>query len=300
MSFVSRIVRIQSPSYKLSDGEKSNDPSLLAVERLNIAPQTETQFISPPRASGLHNACMRQLVLGVQNKIRKKDFLSNGDLVTYGIGRAMHTWVQNSNDVLGKRRRGYWRCLACGAIRQFGAPPTTKCPKCGANPEASLYHEFFGKITKPFYIQGHPDMFLEVAPGIIRVVEIKSMAGAQFDTLRSPLAQHEWQVLSYLLVLQYDRKLPVKVDSKLGYVLYISKKQAGKGKLPYKMFAVKRNPATMAVVKGKLLEYKTGIEGGPLPKVKNSCFKSNFSNYESKFCPVRKLCLEAGGNATDG
>lgn len=291
MSFAKRVIRMSSPALKLTKAEELNDSGLLAAENLSIFPHVEDELITPPRASGLHDACMRKLVLGVKYERRKKDYLGAAEIVTFAIGNSLHSWAQNTSDVFGDKRRGRWRCSGCGHIVPFGPPPTYKCPKCGARPEAFIYHEWGFAIKNPFIVSGHPDMFIEKPGSVFRIVEIKSM-GEQYEKLKAPLVQHEWQVLTYMLCSMYDRGLPVKIDHRLGYVLYISKKHAPKGKLPFKMYAVKNNPIVVKSIKEKLFMYQSAVQGGPLPPVKQKCSDSKWSSYEAKFCPVKDLCMK--------
>jgi len=291
MSFASRVVRMSKGAVALTAAESKGDSAVIAFENLELFSKAEEKVIGAPRASSLYESCVRMLVIGTKNRVVRKSWDSLNDRMIFLIGHAVHYWAQNTPDLFGNRRRGWWRCSACGAIRQFGPPPTTKCEKCGARPEASIYAEHYFKLKDPFYVTGHSDMFIEKKKALFRVVELKTISGDAFSKLRAPLVQHEWQVLTYLLGVAHDKTLPVSIDSRAGYIVYISKKFTTK-EAPVKMFLIKKNPLIQQKIKEKLMLYKNAIDGGPLPPPKPSCLQSKFGNYEAKFCPVRKQCIE--------
>ena len=293
MTFAGRVIRMKKGAGGLTEADKSNDPAVVASANIELAAEKETGAIGAPRASSLYGACMRLHVLGTLHNRTQTQWSSFRGKLTYGIGNALHYWMQNSPDLFGARRRGWWRCRACGHIRYFGAPPRTKCEFCGARKEATVYQEHFMVLRDPFEVTGHQDLFLEKHKGVFRVVEAKTMAGHLFEKLKAPIAQDEWQLQTYMWGSQFDKKLPVEIDHDVGYLCYISKQEFAKI-LPVKMFVVERNQYTVNMIKGKLKEYQDGIKHFPeqLPAPASACKKSNFESYAAKKCPVADLCKE--------
>lgn len=292
MSFADRIIKWKKSEVALSDVEKSGDPSALAAEFVQFGTEREDQLVSYPRASCLYDDCMRMRVLGKVHHAVYRQWSSFRDRITFGIGNALHYWVQNTPDVLGSRRIGWWKCLACGNIVFFGPPPTRRCPQCGALKGALEYHEHSLKIEKPLFLTGHPDMFVKVKPTVYRVVEIKSITGEQFPTLAAPLIQHQWQIQSYMWACSLDGSgLPIVIDPSVGYLLYISKKDSAK-KLPVKVFPVERDEAMLIRIKHKLQTFKNGYLHYPknLPPLLSICERTDFDCWRAKTCPVLKWC----------
>lgn len=295
MSFADRVIKWKEAEVALSDVEKSGDPAALAAEFVHFGPEKEDQLVSYPRASCLYDDCMRMRVLGKIHKATYRQWTSFRDRVTYGIGGALHYWVQNTPDVLGNRRVGWWKCRGCGNVVFFGPPPTRRCPKCGALKAALVYHEHAFKIEKPLFMTGHADMFVAVKPTVFRVLEIKSITGEMFPTLAAPLIQHLWQIQSYMWACSLDGAgLPIVVDPTVGYIMYISKKHSAKD-LPVKVFPVERDDAMLNRIKAKLRLFKRGYKNYPkdLPPLASDCKRTNFDCWRAKTCPVLKQCRGA-------
>lgn len=148
------------------------------------------------------------------------------------------------------------------------------------------------RLTDRVFLTGHPDMFFEMKPGLFRVVEIKSITGEVFPKLVDALAEHAHQCRTYMWGLQMDKRIPVKIDPMVGYVLYISKKHTTKD-IPMKMYPVWYEKAAAHRIEQKLLSYKNGIENFPemLPPPIEECKRADFNNYRAKTCPARKECL---------
>lgn len=299
MSFTDRVVRMRrkagliSPSTQLYVPE---DGVALAAEHLELRVVTEESRIGFPRASSLHSACMRMHVLGTHfNKI-KKEFENIKDRLCFGIGRSVQEWIQNQPDVLGDRRRGWWRCAACRQVLYFGGPPKTKCPKCGAYPEAIVYHEHSMWCPGGRKVTGHPDMFLEKDEAKFRIMEIKTIKDDDFDKLQGPLVQHDWQLQTYMWGCEMDERMPAAIDPEVGYLLYVSKRYSTK-ELPYKMFTVRRNDALLLRLKQKVTAYEEGVEHFPenLPEPQPACIRGGMDNYAVKNCPCKTECLELYG-----
>jgi len=295
MSFADRVIRQRRNAglVPVQQEYTPKDGTALAAEHLELRVDVEEQKIWYPRASSLHDACMRMHVIGAQNDVTMKGFASVRVKLLFGIGRAVQEWIQNTPHVLGDRRRGWWRCLACNRVVYFGGPPRKPCSNCKARPEAIVYHEHAMKLPAPWMMTGHPDMFLEKDTNVYRVLEIKTIKGEEFDKLKGPLAQHDWQIQSYMWGCELDTKLPVPIDSSVGYVMYVSKKYSTK-ELPFKMFTVQRNEALLGRIKDKVMAFTDGYLNYPnrMPEPLEECRHANWSNWRAKDCPTGKMCIK--------
>jgi hypothetical protein len=283
------MIRIKTPEAE----SESYDSHVVSAEIIKISSAVGERKLSWPRGSKLYDMCVRQNVLGTKTGAVVKEWTSVAGRVTYGIGNALHYWMQNSPDLFGDKRRGWWRCLACRKIAGFGGPPKTKCRFCGAFPEAVIYHEHGIKLSgDPFYLTGHTDMFLD-ARDLLRVTELKSIDGDKWEKLVAPLAMHEWQIQAYMWALQKDKRLPVPIDPRVGYLAYVSKKFTS-GKLPIKIYPIQRSESTVAKIKEQLALFKKGLDNYPkdLPAPIAECDRANFTNYRAKSCPVKDKCLK--------
>jgi hypothetical protein len=277
----------------LTDVEKSGNPTAISAELINISRTIVGHPIGKPRASSLYASCMRLRVLGT---IFKKELTERGSVqarMTFGLGNAWHWWIQNKPDVFGERRVGWWKCYACNRVRYFGKPPVKNCEFCNAGPAATFYLEHGIDIDEPYPFTGHPDLFIEARPGVFRVTEIKSLAAEEYSKKFSPQVDHDWQLQAYMWALPYDRTLPIKIDPNVGYLCYLSK-GVQTDALPIKTFVVKRNNHLIARIQEKLKTYKIGIMNYPkdVPQVFDICRNNNFNNYQAKYCPTKKECME--------
>jgi hypothetical protein len=295
MSFTSRVVRQRKEAGLLKPDVQVQQPmegAALAASHIELGWEVEEKILAWPRASSLYSECMRRLVIGSTLGRTRQEHLSVKDRMMFGIGNALHYWLQNTGDILGDRRRGWWKCTACRNVLYFGGPPKTKCTKCGAYPEAIIYFEHPMRLTEPYKVTGHPDMFLEPEPNIFRVTEIKSLGGEDFDKLNAPLVEHENQLQTYMWGLPQDDRFPIVIDDSLGYMFYICKRHRVKD-LPMKMFPVPRNDAMILRIKAKLELYKKGMEDYPndLPPVAEACLRGGRNNYQARTCVVREECF---------
>ena len=278
-------------SPELNEAEKNSDPAEIARSFIDIQHKTEKKRYSLfPRASGLYKSCMRQGVLCYKKEFDFDLHLGIGMRLTFEIGNSFHYWVQNTPRILGNNRRGRWRCSACRYLTLFGPSPTYSCPRCKAAPDAFIYEEIQISMEHPYYLSGHPDMFVERPAGNFRIMEIKSINSKDFNYINNPLPEHVWQVHSYMLACIHDSmNISVTVDKDICYITYISKAYE-RNNFPVKTFIVKRDLHIMAMIKDKLAQFKTGIEDGILPLPIPGCLRSNFENAVAKSCPVISAC----------
>ena len=297
MTFAKKVQRLKgkassSDTIKRELEDEIEDPAALAANHIEMHSKWVHGYnIGRPRASSIHKACIRMHVIGTVKKLGKQEITTVRTRLLWGYGNAYHWWVQNTPDVFGLRRLGWWKCYACGKVLYFGYPPKQECKFCGASPRAAFYHEHSLKLESPFPVSGHPDLFLDVHK-LIRVVEAKTMNGADFVKLVAPLADHEFQCQTYMWGCARDKNLPVKIDPEVGYILYISKKSI-RSALPFKMFKVRKNASILKQIKAKCRSYRVGVEDYPksLPDPHDECLRNEFRNYMAKHCVSRKECL---------
>ena len=296
MEFVKRVVRLKETKPQLSPLERTGDPQVVASSFVDLHATKEFKPIKAPRASSLYKACMRKHVIGTVLKLSEPDYAGGvRSKLIYGIGNSVHYWLQNSPDVFGNARVGWWKCQACGTVRYFGLPRNTACKKCGAKPEATIYYEHGISLTKPYIMTGHPDMFFKIVPtdaqAVIRGAELKTMEGEAFDSLVAPLIEHVWQSQTYMWACAYDKKLPVKVDKNVWLIFYITKRGRAK-EFPLKCFPIVRDTLLIKRITDKLDSYQKGLVNYPknLPAPAVTCSRKNFTCWEAKSCVALDEC----------
>jgi len=295
-----RIHHVRSQKEELlwaSSVDSIENPHRLAAALLpNAKPGRETfkTFYRPYlRCSGLHAVCVREQVLGW--RLGKEIIRRHGDglQVTFDIGHATHYFMQNSRRYFRNVAVGWWECAACG-WKRFGRVQAQTCPKCGAHPRAFFYSEHHMLLDNPFRLSGHPDMFLEVASGEYRVTEIKTINGEAFKDLCAPLGDHIVQVTGYMMGLEHDKSLPIRVNTQSALIIYVSK-AATKGQSPMKAFHVGRTEAYENMILEELDHLQRAVDDpGHNPPGDTRCIESNWQVYRAKVCPVRKECRAIG------
>jgi hypothetical protein len=268
------------------------NPALLAHQVLNLDSLAEDyEYPRKLRLSSIADVCVREQLLGLRNGIKRKDISTISWRVTYDIGNALHAFLQNGVNYLGSKRLGWWRCSACGH-KFFGKVPAQNCRQCGALSEAIRYMEHTLSLSDDIPVSGHPDMFMEVSPGDIRVVDFKTINGDDFDRLTAPNHDHIMQVNGYMEYLQMDDSIPVSINKDSGFVLYISKKHAAKS-LPFKMFHIERTPIFLEAIQEKVENFKHGLADDKyLPPPNSKCSIVNYRSGRGKSCPVSALCSQ--------
>lgn len=281
-----------SKDKKILDADE--DSFALLSKYSDISCKVTMQPILNPRASSIYDSCVRMHVIGNAMKMQQKRFLNIHSKTTFGIGDSLHYWIQNTDMVFDEKQRvGWWQCQACRKLRPFGRKPKSEC-KCGASLSACVYYEHSLSVYKnPVVVTGHPDLFVLVKKGIIRVVEIKSIKKEAYENLVMPLIAHQWQIMLYLMYCNKSTtKLPVTIDESLGYVLYVAKEQTGRDMLPMRLYPVKNDPVIREQIKKKLRSYYNGTKNWPedIPSVLPECKASKFKCYRAKYCPAMAIC----------
>ena len=268
---------------------------------INDKTEFRVKNIGVPRASSIDKACMRMHVLMAHNQgMRRKESLDFNSRLTFAWGDALHSMIQNTEVVIRDViKRGWWRCTSCNTVLGFGRSPNKEfvCGKCGALREAIVYHEHFMNVKDPFYLTGHPDIFLELQKGILTVGELKSINKDSFKRLEKPLGEHVLQATSYLMGIDKSvsgLKIPEKYSLNTDYfiVIYVSKEALDRKTRAYKVFSVRRNPIFEGIVSEKLFAFKDGYDNFPekLPECDAVCIHNQFTTSVSKDCPALYQC----------
>ena len=287
-----RRLRISQPSSHGSGIDTISNPQLLAHQLLRLDFPEEAHLYSRRlRLSNIADSCVRERLLGLRNSVMVKSVVDMRLRVTFDLGNGIHEFLQNHPGYFGKQRLGWWRCGACGH-GVFGRRPAKSCKICKALPEASRYAEHSLSLPEDIPVSGHPDNFLEVAPGDIRIMDFKSITGEEFKRLSAPRHEHAMQVNGYMEYIQYDKTLPVKINPNRGLVLYVSKNHIADS-LPFKAFHVERTAPLIQFIRDKVADFKKGLEDEEfLPHPLTRCSASNFQSSVAKVCPVVSFCSQ--------
>lgn len=299
MAFRSKLIRQtggEVETINTSAGDDIKDPGALAFFHTEAKfSRGDGQRVLWPRASSLYDACLRMHVIACKSNqhYHSVEDTSPNTAITFGFGNAVHYMIQNTPNFFGDRRVGLWKCSACQNVLYFGRPPKNKCNKCGAHPNAIMYHEFGFQPRNPLYCTGHTDMFLHVDAPKARPLEIKTIKDEAFDDLVAPLASHEFQIQTYFVLGEKDPFLMNHVDNQKGYILYVGKK-IRKDSMPYKMFHITRTKSSSKSVTDRLDIFKKGYDQFPnnLPEPVNACSNSGFTSWKAKRCPCLGECKQ--------
>lgn len=298
-----RALRVPAPSddlRELRSVDAVTDPQLLAHAVIALEPRREDHQYPPRlRCSGLHQVCVREQLIGFRENLTRRTYNDTGLQVTFDIGNAIHFYLQNSPRYFRDTALGWWECAACG-YRYFGRRRKKRCPECRAHARAFFYQEHFMKLDAPYPLSGHPDLLLEVHPGDVRVTEIKTINGEDFDGLQRPLSDHVMQVHGYLLGLPHDHRLPMRVHAKRALILYVSKGMKARS-LPMKAFHVTRQPHVVRAIEADLHQFQRGLEDGDyLPDTRQECVAADWKRGRARRCAASELCNQLHNDRVGG
>jgi hypothetical protein len=119
------------------------------------------------------------------------------------------------------------------------------------------------------------------------------MAYSYFEKLEAPLIPHIWQVLTYMLALKHDPRIPKKINENVGLIYYISKAESKK-EFPIKAFKIPMDNRIKGHIIEKLRQFKEGYENYPdmLPPMLQACRDSNWNTYVANTCPCIQECSQ--------
>ena len=184
------------------------------------------------------NKCVRKIALSDKfgTPIRPTR-LSLFDRIVYAVGDTIHDVMKLvATEGAPHRVWGKWKCK-CGHLfhddpcLQSEIDPEDICPLCNT---ACTYYQEASVFNEEYNIVGNPDLLFwieEVAA--FHVIELKSIAEAQFKELARPLPEHVLQVVFYWwLMMESGRKVTDRVS-----IVYITKGYQFKGD-PHKEFMI--------------------------------------------------------------
>ncbi|MBF0554012.1 MAG: hypothetical protein HQK96_05565 [Nitrospirae bacterium] len=203
-------------------------------------------------------------------EVLPKDDISKRLFLTFGIGHAVHWFLQNLITSQKKKIFGNWKGEMCG--HKFMDIDPISCPVCDKKPalvQKFIYQEpylFYGDGEK-VQIGGHPDVIKIVDaedPWMAFVTDIKTINDMGFDRVKSngPHINHIVQVAMYMFLLrQYTKKIEClkKIGDIHGRVYYLNKNDSSEIE-----FGIKED---QTVVDRCLLMYdfyKTCMEAGEI------------------------------------
>jgi hypothetical protein len=279
-----------SPNFSIPGIARSGDPALLAHDLLMVEPVSEkAEYLRTLRLSNIADVCVRERILGLRYKAVSKVRVPVGLQLTYDIGNAVHEFLQNNEKYFGRRFLGNWRCSGCGSVF-FGRKPANRCASCGALAEARRYCEYSLRFPGGHPVTGHPDGFLEIAPGDIRIIDFKTINGNDFKALSTPKAAHVIQVNGYMHYMHFVEDIPIKINTSGGFLLYINKQHTTS--FPFKAFYVPFDKLYIDVIQAKVSEFKRCLDSDSLPTARKICSESSFTASEANYCPMKKHCME--------
>ena len=279
----------------LTQNEQSGDPETITREFVDVKSRVQIRKLPRyPRASSIYKDCMRQLVLLNLKGIEEKEYVGFSQNVVFNIGNSVHYWAQNTKALVSDDlKSGFWRCRACGYTTVFTKVVKINCPVCGAQHKAFEYQEYSLKITSPVFVTGHPDMFVEKPVSNFRVMEFKTINSKDFDDLKAPLIEHQWQLQTYMWGIGKDKLAKeIQFDPKYGYIMYISK-IFKRNSSPVKTFVVKKDKTVLNEIMKKLTAFKKGLSTKIPPAPLDQCIDSNFCAYTAKNCAVLEYCKKS-------
>ena len=241
--------------------------------------------------SSIATACAREESIGTLLKLKKsiKFFYANVHMMNFGT--AFHYWVQNNPDMFFEKDTflGWWKCRACGKQRRFGIKPKSNCGQCGALPAATEYLEYKFRLDYPYRVSGKVDGILQVAPNVYRFMDIKT--DGTKDDIVTATGNDIAQVSSYMFFHQFDKgpmTLPIKIDQKVGYVMYFKKLMNPKA--PHKTFKVQPTERVLDPLIKKAELLGTAVKTGELPDPADICLTNRWTNPRAKKCTRLQEC----------
>ena len=188
--------------------------------------------------------CPREVRLRELKKVKRRDqFIQVATHVTFNEGRDKQKRL--NEDWLVDVMWGDWRCVACGATRNFCLRPPIEEDGC-IHKHVWEYHEprIIDAVTTA---SGGIDAVVDVGKKKLRLVECKIMKADAFKDLLAPLSEHRVRTRLYLrLIAGSEQPFAKRINTKVGHILYIMRghgiKQAdGRGISPFKEFIVERD-----------------------------------------------------------
>lgn len=271
------------------------DPRILSHQTLNTKKSFRFKKYTHVRISEVHSFCPREYSIGFLTDTAQENYVDFPLQQQFDIGTALHWYLQNKSKVFKDILNGWWMCKACNnyrlnkdGTRYFGTKPKGNCETCGALPGATEYEEFMFRVDEPYRIVGKMDAVM-LQDGVYRFGDFKSYW--QKPATGFPIGKDTIQLSSYMQFYTYlpdELKLPVPIDSSVGYLYYISKKFSfNESVLTY---PVKPTEKLINKILSNVGAFTEATKTGIIPDPLDSCIKSDFSKGRSKDCYLSDTC----------
>jgi len=276
------------------------DPSILMSQLINTNKSFRHKKWTHVRISEIDSFCPRAYALAWAQDEKTESYVHFALQQQFDIGSAMHWYLQNFSKVFKDNFYSLWKCVACGNMRvnddgslRFSRNPRFfdkkgKCEHCGASNEATFCEEFMFRMDSPYRTVGKMDGVIKVDEGVYRFLDFKTF----FDESNLPKGSDFCQVASYCYFynfLEEKDKLPVTIDTSIGYLFYVSKKMNFRE--PIKAFPVEVKGALIDPIKEKVAKFTDAVDNGNIPEPFEPCTR-NFEAGKAKKCEMRELCQE--------
>lgn len=252
---------------------------------LKAKEKERTDYGQVLHASDVYNFCPRRYALyqkypdaPIQNKV-----ITASQALNYALGiKIQEIVVENSLGLVG-----IWECKLCRRT-YYGIMPK-KCNTCISS--RFKYREL--EIKHKDMIVGHIDMVYRKTDESI-IVEIKSMKPEEFKNLDKPKLQHEYQVMTYLYLINRTKlknKIlkDLKVTGKYGYILYVCKTAMQE---PFKLFTIKYKREFGRKL-DKHLEDLENFMNAKEPKLPERICRTKI-DLMAKECNLSDICFDGG------
>lgn len=248
-------------------------------------------------ASDIFNFCPRRFCLCLEYDIpfHVNEYIGNSLALTFDIGRKIQDIVIERIMKSGKLI-GTWTC-ECGHT-YFGFLEKV-CPKCKKYKPKYKDTQLKIYLGKNIWIVGNMD--IQVADSeLIYIGEIKSIKKDEYLSLKEPLINHKYQIMTYLYMLGHkdvfvnnipiqdlEKDIGLKFYRMQGAVIYVPKESV---KDPFdKIFSQSLDKEFVEKIQNQLSTIKAYVTKGKIPK--NTYCTSELS-IMARGCQVRKLCLK--------
>jgi hypothetical protein len=233
-----------------------------------IEPRGENHVFRVSEAIGL---CPREEFLRYKLGVPRVVKIDPGLKMTFDLGKAFHSLVQN--EWLGKMGVliGDWKCNNCGSMVKDRTRPE-KCFVCSK--EDFNFYEV-QVVNKEYGISGHPDGIL-LMEGQKSILELKTFNGKYYSYVlinKSPMPKHVIQAQMYMWLTGLDSST----------ILYFNKEDSS-----MLSFYIKYSKSIVDGVLSNVSLFRDSIRTDKLPERK-ICETQTCSR--AKKCSVRKECF---------
>lgn len=194
--------------------------------------------------------CPREIALMILENVPKSGNKIDPAL-QYTFDEGNDKQARLNNVWLREQMYGRWQCPVCGHTTSFGRHPY-RCvtDECGQDKLPHKYVEV--RVQHPATgMLGSMDAIVDIGREKLTLTECKIIKGADFETLKAPLAEHRVRTQLYLRLIRDAEAtwLSEMVDTDEARILYMmrghGKKNANGVISPFKEYTLKANDTTI-------------------------------------------------------